>query len=123
MSSSLPAEIARAKYISVTTFRKNGTGVPTPLWFGYEGGRIYIMTRSDSGKFKRIRKNPHVTLAACTMRGCITGPQHSATARILAQEEWPRARQTMRRRYWLMRIPFLWSKQNVFLEIALDTPL
>jgi hypothetical protein len=122
VNSRLPTEIERAKYISVTTFRKNGIGVPTPLWFGYEGGRIYIMTRSDSGKFKRIRNNPHVTLAACTIRGRSTGPEYSATARVLPPDQWHHARQVMEPRYWLLRVPFLWSKKNVFLEIALDTP-
>jgi PPOX class probable F420-dependent enzyme len=93
--------------------------VYTPLWFGEDGAKLYVMTRSDSGKYKRIRNNPRVRIAPCTMRGKITGPEFAATARILPPEDWPRARQTMARKYWMMRFPFLWSRKNVFLEITL----
>lgn len=51
------------------------------------------------------------------MRGKIIGPEFSATARILPPEHWPRARQAIERKYWLARIHFLWSKENVYLEI------
>jgi len=76
------------------------------------------MTRSDSGKYKRIRNNPRVQIAPCTMRGKIKGPQFPATARILPPEEWAHAKQTIHRKYWLARVPFLWSKNNVYLEIV-----
>ena len=77
------------------------------------------MTRSDSGKYKRIRNNPEVRIAPSTMRGKITGPEFSATARILPLEDWPHGRQTLARKYWLMKVPFLWSKKNVFLELEM----
>ena len=53
------------------------------------------------------------------MRGKITGPEFSATVRILPPQEWERARNAIRAKYWMARIPFLWSKNNVFLEITL----
>ena len=118
MSNSIPPEIHGQKYISLTTFRKNGAGVSTPVWFGEDAGKLYVMTRSDSGKYKRLRNNPRVQIAPCTMRGKITGPQFSATVRILPPEGWSHARQTIHRKYWLARIPFLWSKNNVYLEIV-----
>jgi uncharacterized protein len=116
----VPREIHEQKYISLTTFRKSGAAVPTPVWFGEENDKLYVMTRSDSGKFKRIRNNPRVQIAPCTIRGKVTGPQYEARARILPAEEWPAARKTVHRKYWLARIPFLWSKKNLFLEIAIE---
>jgi hypothetical protein len=55
------------------------------------------------------------------MRGKITGPEFAATVRILPPEDWPQASKTVKRKYWLARIPFFWSKQNVYLEIDVAT--
>ena len=107
------------KYISLASFRKNGAAVRTPVWFAEENGKLYVMTRSDSGKYKRIRNHPEVRIAPSTMRGKVTGPEFSATARILPPEDWSHARQTLARKYWLMKVPFLWSKKNVFLELEM----
>ena len=74
------------------------------------------MTRSDSGKYKRIRNNSRVQIAPCTFRGKVTGPQFETTARILPEQDWPAAQQVIRRKYWLARLP-VWSKKNVYLEI------
>jgi len=115
----IPPEIHGQKYISVTTFRKSGVSVPTPVWFAEADGKLYFMTRNDSGKYKRLRNNPQVSLAPCSMRGKITGPGFAAMARILTVEEWPRASRAIKSKYWLTRIPFLWSKQNVYVEIDL----
>jgi uncharacterized protein len=113
----IPKAIHGQKYISVATFRKNGAAVYTPVWFAEQDGKLYIMTRSDSGKYKRIRNNPDVRIAPSTLRGKIIGPEFAATARILPPEDWPRARNLLKGKYWLMRVPFLWSKQNVFIEL------
>jgi len=113
----IPCEIQRQKYISLSTFRKSSAAVSTPVWFGEQDDKLYVMTRSDSGKYKRIRNNPQVRVAPCTIRGKITGPDFAATARILPTEDWPQARTALQRKYWLTRIPFLWSKKNVYVEI------
>jgi len=114
----VPAEISGQKYISLTTFRKNGVPVRTPLWFAEADDELYFMTRNDSGKYKRIRNNPKVLVAPCTMRGKVTGSDFPATARILPPERWPAAKNLLNRKYWLARLPF-WSKRNEFLEIEL----
>jgi uncharacterized protein len=116
----IPPEIQGQKYISLISFRKNGAAIPTPVWFGEKDGRLYVMTRSDSGKYKRIRNNPQVRIAPCTLRGKITGPEFAATARILPPEDWRWARKTIQQKYWVTRITSLWSKTNVYLEI--ETP-
>ena len=114
----IPQEVHGQKYISLTTFRKTGTPVPTPVWFAEDNDRLYVMTRSDSGKYKRLRNNPNVKIAPCTIRGRITGPEFAASARILPREDWPRARQAINGKYWLARLP-IWSKENVYVEITL----
>ena len=81
-----------------------------------------MMTRGDSGKLKRMRNNPQVQVAPCTLRGKITGPLFAATSRILPPEAWRDARQTIRRKYWLARINFLTDKKNVYVEIAAFAP-
>jgi PPOX class probable F420-dependent enzyme len=114
----IPKEIRGQKYISLATFRKNGQAVNTPVWFAEQDGKLYVMTRSDSGKYKRIRNNPQVKVAACTMGGKITGAEFGGTARVLPAEQWPAAKKALHRKYWLARLPF-WSKKNEFLEIEL----
>ena len=118
----VPPEIRGQKYISLTTFRKTGVAVPTPVWFGEDedGAKLYVMARSDSGKAKRLRNNPKVQVAPCNIRGKIKGPQFAGTARILPPQDFARARATIRQKYWLARISFLWSKQNVYLEILIS---
>src|SRR5476651_2390531 len=99
MGMAVPSEIRGQKYISLTTFRKAGGAVPTPVWFGEENDKLYVMTSSKSGKYKRIRNNPQVRVAPCTIRGKVTGPEFPATARILPLEDHKRARQTINRKY------------------------
>jgi PPOX class probable F420-dependent enzyme len=113
----IPPEIQGQKYILLTTFRKNGTAVPTPIWFAEDNDKLYLKTRADSGKTKRIRNNPQVRVAPCTVRGKVTGPEFSASARILPPEDWPRANQAINRKYWMARLS-LWNNKNVYLEIS-----
>jgi PPOX class probable F420-dependent enzyme len=118
MPSQIPAPVQGQKYISLKTFRKNGTGVATPVWFGEEDGKLYVMTRGDMGKTKRIRNNSSVRVAPCTIRGVVTGPEFAATARILPPEEQARARQTINRKYWMARIPLVWARTDTYFELS-----
>jgi uncharacterized protein len=118
MASQIPLPIQAQKYISLTTFRKTGAGVPTPVWFGEEDGKLYVMTRSDMGKTKRIRNNPQVKVAPSTIRGKVTGPEFSATARILPREDHQKARASINRKYWMARIPLIWSRTDTYFEIT-----
>ena len=119
MSSTLPPELQKHKYVNLATFRKNGLAVNTPVWFAAQDGTLIVMTRNDSGKYKRIRNNPAVRVAPCTVRGKITGPEFPGRARILPPEEWPAARKAIQAKYWLTRISALWSKNNIYVEITL----
>jgi len=115
---SVPAEIHGQRYISLATFRKSGVAVYTPIWFAEYDGKLYFMTSSKLGKCKRIRNNPQVKIAPCTIRGKITGPEFPATVRVLPPEECARARQALNAKYWLARVPLIWRNTDTYLEIT-----
>jgi PPOX class probable F420-dependent enzyme len=118
MSGAIPSTIRGQKYISLATFRKNGVKVATPVWFGEEADKLYVMTLSNMGKVKRIRNNSEVTVAPCTMRGILTGSELPASARILPKEEHAHARQTINRKYLLARLSSPFSRADAFLELT-----
>lgn len=118
MDTNIPTEIHGQKYLSLATFRKNGVAVYTPIWFGEDHGKLFVMTSSKSGKYKRIRNNPKAKIAPCTMRGQITGPELEARVRIMKPEEFERARKAVNAKYWLARIPFIWRNTDAYLEIT-----
>lgn len=118
MSEAIPSAIRGQTYISLATFRKTGAKIATPVWFGEDGDKLYVMTRSDMGKTKRIRNNPQVTVAPCTIRGKVTGQEVAAAARILPPEEHAHARQTINRKYLLARLSSIFSRADAFLELS-----
>jgi PPOX class probable F420-dependent enzyme len=120
MSMAVPAEIHGQRYISLATFRKTGVAVYTPIWFAEEGDKLYFMTNRKLGKVKRLRNNPQVKIAPCTIRGKITGPEFAATARILPLEDAARVRRAINAKYWLARLPLLWRNTNTYVEITPD---
>lgn len=77
------AEVAKADYILLTTFTKDGRPKPTAIWAAPVGDRLLVITQEKSWKVKRIRNTPRVTLAACDVRGNPKGEAVEATARIL----------------------------------------
>ena len=97
----------RGKYLSLTTFKRDGTGVATPVWFVAEAGRILVVTGAESHKARRIHHNPAVTVAECTARGRLRSSPVPAQAHILPYHQAPRAGQLMARKYWLDRIVIL----------------
>ncbi|ART69589.1 PPOX class F420-dependent enzyme [Mycobacterium dioxanotrophicus] len=77
------ADVAKAQYILLTTFTKDGRPKPTPIWAAPAGDRLLVITQEKSWKVKRIRNTPRVTLAACDARGNPKSEAVEATARIL----------------------------------------
>lgn len=63
----------KTKYLSLETYRKNGKPVRTPVWFVIEGGVFFVITKSGTGKIKRLRHNPNVKISPCNFRGKIKG--------------------------------------------------
>src|SRR3954466_5081414 len=103
----IPKEIQGQKYVSLTTFRKSGVGVVTPVWFAERDEKLYVKTRIDSGKSKRIRNNPSVRVAPCTIRGKIIGPEFVGGARIVPPEQYGPAKEAINSKYLLARLS-LW---------------
>jgi PPOX class probable F420-dependent enzyme len=68
-------------YLSLETYRKNGEALRTPVWFVRDGERLCIRTVAESGKVKRLRRNPRVRIALCDRVGNVTGPWVAATGR------------------------------------------
>ena len=75
------------KYCLLITYKKDGTPMPSPLWFGVGNGKLYAETGADDWKVKRIRNNPNVRVAPCNTRGVPTGPPFLGTARIVQKDE------------------------------------
>ncbi|MEU9008992.1 PPOX class F420-dependent oxidoreductase [Streptomyces sp. NPDC048479] len=106
-----PEDFADARYISVTTFCKDGTGVATPVWFAVDGGEIFFWTRSDSWKVKRLRNNSRVLVTICDVRGRIAdgAPSAEGTARLLEGDAMGAIRKLLARKYtwqfWLVDWP------------------
>lgn len=91
----------KGKYLSLTTFRPDGTAVSTPVWFVVENGSVLVETDGDSHKVKRIRRNDRVTLAPCNAMGRIGGEAVPARASILPADELSRVERLLRRKYRL----------------------
>jgi uncharacterized protein len=81
------ADLAKAQYILLTTFTKDGRPKPTPIWAAVDNDRLLVITVGDSWKVKRIRNTPRVTLATCTMGGRATSDAVEGTAAVLDKSE------------------------------------
>jgi PPOX class probable F420-dependent enzyme len=95
------------KYLSLTSYRRDGSPVATPLWFVEDGERFYAITSASSYKAKRIRRNPEVSIAECTGRGTLRGEPIAARAEFLAESEHPRIDRMMADKYRIDRIVIL----------------
>lgn len=69
------------QYLNLETFRKNGEGVKTPVWFVQDGDGLLVWTQADSGKVKRVRKNGKARVAPSTASGEPLGEWTDAQAR------------------------------------------
>ena len=89
----------QGKYLSLTSFRRDGTGVATPVWFVPENGRLLIETDADSYKVRRMRRNPEITIAPCTARGRLLASPVPAHAAFLPDAERERIERLMASKY------------------------
>ena len=97
-------DLGREQCIALTTFRKTGQAVTTPVWFAISLGTIYVETHADAGKLKRLRHSARVTLAPCTYSGKVTGSVSEGKARILTEsEESTAASVALAKKYGAMR--------------------
>lgn len=85
--------------VAITTYRRNGEGVATPVNLLMVDGKAYVYTAAERGKAKRIRNNPRVLLAPSTYGGKVTGPAQAGTARIMSPEESNEVAAAFRRKF------------------------
>lgn len=97
------APFSRQKTVVVTTYRRDGTPVATPVSIAVEGERAYLRSFERAWKTRRIRNNPAVTVAPSTARGARTGPAIEATARQLSGAEYDRAGRALARKYPMLQ--------------------
>ena len=81
------APLLTSRFASLTTFKRDGQGVSSPMGFRIIDGKGYFTTYSGSWKVKRMANNAHVTLAPCTQRGQVTGASVEGTVRRLEGSE------------------------------------
>jgi PPOX class probable F420-dependent enzyme len=118
------ADVAKAQYILLTTFTKDGRPKPTPVWAASDGDRLLVISEAKAWKVKRIRSTPRVTLAVCDIRGRPKSEAIEATAAILDKSQTGAVYDAIGREYGLVgRVFNLFSKlrggmqNNVGLEL------
>ncbi|MGH9203820.1 MAG: PPOX class F420-dependent oxidoreductase, partial [Vicinamibacterales bacterium] len=87
----------RQRTVRLTTFRRDGTPVGTPVSIAVDGDRAYIRTYNRAGKAKRLRNNPNVEIAPSTIRGKPTGPSIRAELRLVSGDETKKAARLLAR--------------------------
>lgn len=103
--------LAREKYLSFESYKRTGEGVRTPLWFAVGDGVIYVYSLANAGKVKRIRNNPRVKIAPCTIRGQVTGEWIEAEARIVEGDEDRLGHELLTKKYgWQKRLGDFFSR-------------
>lgn len=80
------ARLAKGKYVSLTTYRRDGRAVATPVWVVGDGARLLVWTAADSGKAKRLGHTARVSVAPCDARGKPRGPAFEGTARLVPEQ-------------------------------------
>ncbi|MBT3150284.1 PPOX class F420-dependent oxidoreductase [Streptomyces sp. CHD11] len=111
MNDALRDRLGTGKYLLLTSYRKNGTPVATPVWVVRDGDALGVWTVADSWKVKRIRARGGVLVGPCDVRGNPTGDQVPATAEICDQATTDRYRRLLARKYGVLgRLTLLGSR-------------
>jgi PPOX class probable F420-dependent enzyme len=125
--------LRRERYISFTTYRRNGQSVATPVWFAIDGQRIVLFTGDRTGKVKRLRHDTRVTLAACSFNGKVKGPAFAGTAVILPDSAKDEVMPLIRSKYRITKLLLDTSvhlirlfrrkpqTRSVYIEVRLDS--
>jgi PPOX class probable F420-dependent enzyme len=114
------------KTVLLTTYKRDGTGVGTPVHIAVDGERAFVRTWDTAWKLKRVRNNPEVEVGPCTAGGRPTGPAIRARARVLDGRESEYAAEMLARKYPVLhgflipRLHRLRGNQTMHIEL---TPL
>jgi PPOX class probable F420-dependent enzyme len=105
------AALATEPFVSITTFRRDGTPVSVPVWCAADHGALLVFSAADSWKVKRIRRDAHVRLAPCSTRGRPRGPAVDADASLL--EETATVQALLARKY-----PWAWPAYRALMLVT-----
>ena len=103
MSNDPLAEFHGKKYVNLETFRRDGRGVKTPLWFVESDGAIFVRTPDNSGKVRRIRNNPRVRIALSDARGKPQGAWLDVNAEFISGPRADEVNELLKRKYGLLK--------------------
>ena len=123
--------LAGESFVSVTTYRRSGKPVPTPVWIAADRGTLLVWTGAESGKVKRLRHTARITIAPCDRQGRLLGDPVPAHARIMARNEMRRVNAAMIAKYGIQfrlsrfgarigRLVGIKRRGQIGLEITLD---
>ena len=113
-------------YINLETYRRNGQPVATPVWFtiDYNNKMVYVVTRTETGKVKRLRNNPKVRIMPCGMRGQSKGEWFNGKATFATPEQLEIALKQRNKKYGLKaRLSGLFSRTKgdlIGITISID---
>ena len=120
------SNLASESYVNLETFKKDGSGVKTPVWAAELDGKLVVVTGGTTFKVKRIRNNPKIRLAACDARGNVRGSWIDGEARIIEDAgHVARAHEALKKKYgwqvWLLDVGARITgrfKQRAWLELS-----
>jgi hypothetical protein len=113
--------LADDQYALVVTYRRSGEAVPTPVWFARDGERLVFRTGGETAKVKRIRREPRVRVARCSVRGKPKGPAIEGRARVLDPAEEDAAERALDAKYGLKRRTYMRASPEpdaVYVEVV-----
>jgi PPOX class probable F420-dependent enzyme len=122
-------ELAAAPYVSLSTFRRNGQPVDTPVWCAASGDDFFVFSAGNAGKVKRLRNSSRARMGVCDVRGKLLGDWHDAEAELISEpEEIERALDALRAKYgWQMWLADVGSKltgkfnRRAYIRLRLST--
>ncbi|MFE7133696.1 PPOX class F420-dependent oxidoreductase [Streptomyces sp. NPDC057638] len=104
-------QLATSKYVLLTTFRRDGRAVPTPVWVMRDGDHLAVWSAAEAGKVKRIRNSGRVTVGPCDWRGTPLGEAVPGVADLPGPEATRHYLDLMKRKYGLIaRVTLLGSR-------------
>lgn len=103
MTANKLAQFSNQRYVCLETYKKDGQGVRTPLWFAEHQGILYMRTPAQSAKVRRIRNIPRVRIVPSDVRGGPTGEWMDGRAQLIeaAEAEW--VNQLIKQKYGLLK--------------------
>jgi PPOX class probable F420-dependent enzyme len=111
------------RYPNLETYRRNGTPVATPMWCAEHQGILYVYSRAEVGRVKRLRRDPRVRVVPCTARGTPRGDWVRGAAHLLEEPEATLGHQRLHAKYgWVKRLGDLasWLRKRERVVIAIE---